>query len=354
MKKYNMTKEDNIFFAKRKIIDNIYKSANLEGIKVTLSDVVEFFNNLNTGKISVDNMLKLKGLKDAWDFVLNTIDEELTKFKKIIPSLTESMYIEEIKNSNTIGNVDKSLIYIHENNINEALKIIDKTDGNGRFGVGGKTYKELVREYINKLQSGRKINNKDNTYVEYLNTVVTNLSKTNEDKKRQKTHDIFVSIMIFVPIIISPILIGFNQTLIGILLMIICWGLLFIIGTNRRKNITKGFYKIKDAHTKFNIINVDNENTIKELYEDSALTFMAETSDRLLDFIYNWLNNENVLKSDSLNLYVFDGKLLKSVYDFCKVSNDIKFISIFNKDLDINEAKVLCQVVLVTSKTSDK
>ena len=268
------------------------------------------------------------------------IDEELTKFKKIIPSLTESMYIEEIKNSNTIGNVDKSLIYIHENNINEALKIIDKTDGNGRFGVGGKTYKELVREYINKLQSGRKINNKDNTYVEYLNTVVTNLSKTNEDKKRQKTHDIFVSIMIFVPIIISPILIGFNQTLIGILLMIICWGLLFIIGTNRRKNITKGFYKIKDAHTKFNIINVDNENTIKELYEDSALTFMAETSDRLLDFIYNWLNNENVLKSDSLNLYVFDGKLLKSVYDFCKVSNDIKFISIFNKDLDINEANI--------------
>lgn len=27
--KYNMTKEDNIFFAKRKLIDNLYKSANL-------------------------------------------------------------------------------------------------------------------------------------------------------------------------------------------------------------------------------------------------------------------------------------------------------------------------------------
>lgn len=33
--KYNMTKEDNIFFAKRKLVDNIYKSANLEGIAVT-------------------------------------------------------------------------------------------------------------------------------------------------------------------------------------------------------------------------------------------------------------------------------------------------------------------------------
>ncbi len=76
--KYNMTKEDNIFFAKRKLVDNIYKSANLEGIAVTFTDIYSFMNNVNTGNISVDDMLKLKGLKDAWEFVLNTIDEELT------------------------------------------------------------------------------------------------------------------------------------------------------------------------------------------------------------------------------------------------------------------------------------
>ena len=77
-RKYNITKEDNIFFAKRKLIDNLYKSANLEEIKITLEDVYCFVNNVNTGKISVDDMLKLKGLKDAWEYVLNTIDEELT------------------------------------------------------------------------------------------------------------------------------------------------------------------------------------------------------------------------------------------------------------------------------------
>ena len=42
--KYNMSLEDNIFFAKRKLVDNIYKSANLEGIAVT-------FRVLNTCKI---------------------------------------------------------------------------------------------------------------------------------------------------------------------------------------------------------------------------------------------------------------------------------------------------------------
>lgn len=75
--KYHMTKEENIFFAKRKLVDAIYKSANLEGIAVTFADTYAFMNNVNTGKISVDDMLKLKGLKDAWGMVLNTIDEPL-------------------------------------------------------------------------------------------------------------------------------------------------------------------------------------------------------------------------------------------------------------------------------------
>ena len=76
--KYNMSKQDNIFFAKRKLVDNIYKSANLEGIVVTFADVYAFMNNVNTGNISIDDMLKLKGLKDAWQLVLTTIDEALT------------------------------------------------------------------------------------------------------------------------------------------------------------------------------------------------------------------------------------------------------------------------------------
>ena len=76
--KYNMSLEDNIFFAKRKLVDNIYKSANLEGIAVTFADTYAFMNNVNTGNISVDDMLKLKGLKDGCEYVINHVNEELT------------------------------------------------------------------------------------------------------------------------------------------------------------------------------------------------------------------------------------------------------------------------------------
>ena len=96
--KYNMTKEDNIFFFLKKLVDNIYKSANLEGIAVTFADTYSFMNNVNNGKISIDDMLKLKGLKDAWEYTLNNIDCELTidYIKKIHFEICKGQNIEPL------------------------------------------------------------------------------------------------------------------------------------------------------------------------------------------------------------------------------------------------------------------
>lgn len=73
-----MTKEENIIYAKSKLQDNIYKSAKIEGINLNIKDVIDLLNNINNGNLSIMDTLKLKGLKDAWELVLNTIDEELT------------------------------------------------------------------------------------------------------------------------------------------------------------------------------------------------------------------------------------------------------------------------------------
>ena len=96
--KFSMPQEYNISFAKRMLVDSIYKSANLEGIAVTFADTVDFVNNVNNGKISVNDMLKLKGLKDAWEYVLNTIDEKLTidYIKKIHFQICKGQNIEPL------------------------------------------------------------------------------------------------------------------------------------------------------------------------------------------------------------------------------------------------------------------
>lgn len=103
--KYNMSVEDNIFFAKRKLIDNLYRSAVLEVIAVTIKDIIDFINNVNTGKISINDMLKLKGLKDAWEYVLDTVSDELTTdyIKKIHFQVCKGQNIEPLGEYRTKG-----------------------------------------------------------------------------------------------------------------------------------------------------------------------------------------------------------------------------------------------------------
>lgn len=72
-----MTQEDNIFFAKRKLVDNLYKSTRLKGLIL-----LNFINNVNNVGISVDDMFKLKGLKDAWQLVLSDVNIPLTNYIK--------------------------------------------------------------------------------------------------------------------------------------------------------------------------------------------------------------------------------------------------------------------------------
>lgn len=45
--KFQMSQEENIFLAKRFLVDAIYKSANLEGIAVTYANANDILNNVN-------------------------------------------------------------------------------------------------------------------------------------------------------------------------------------------------------------------------------------------------------------------------------------------------------------------
>ena len=75
--KYKMTMEQNIFVAKRNIVDYIWKSANLEGIKVTYPETQQLFDGGNIEHLRVDEIVTINNLKHAWQFVLNSINSEI-------------------------------------------------------------------------------------------------------------------------------------------------------------------------------------------------------------------------------------------------------------------------------------
>lgn len=52
--KYYMSTEENVLYAKRNIVDSIWKSANLEGILVTFSEAQAIYDGANVGYLRID------------------------------------------------------------------------------------------------------------------------------------------------------------------------------------------------------------------------------------------------------------------------------------------------------------
>lgn len=72
--KYQMTREQNIFVAKRNIVDYIWKSAKLEGLAVTYPDTEAIFNGMSVPGIKVSDIVAVNNLKHAWQLVLDNLD----------------------------------------------------------------------------------------------------------------------------------------------------------------------------------------------------------------------------------------------------------------------------------------
>lgn len=72
-----MTQEENIFFAKRNLVDTIWKSANLEGIAVTFPETQMIVDGFSIANKSLDEITAIVNLKRAWEYLFATINESV-------------------------------------------------------------------------------------------------------------------------------------------------------------------------------------------------------------------------------------------------------------------------------------
>ena len=75
--KYNITLKENIFIAKRMIIDIIWKSANLEGINITFPETYAIYEKAYLDKANISDVNTILNLKHAWQIVFSSIEEEI-------------------------------------------------------------------------------------------------------------------------------------------------------------------------------------------------------------------------------------------------------------------------------------
>ena len=72
--KFNLTVDENIFVAKRNIIDYIWKSARLEGLAVTFPETEAIYNGMGVANVPVNDIIAVNNLKHAWQFMFDTMD----------------------------------------------------------------------------------------------------------------------------------------------------------------------------------------------------------------------------------------------------------------------------------------
>ena len=63
--------EQNIDFAKRHLVDTIYKQAILEGVVTTFADTESIIEGGKVNNMTSEDILKIVNLKHAWEFILN-------------------------------------------------------------------------------------------------------------------------------------------------------------------------------------------------------------------------------------------------------------------------------------------
>lgn len=75
--KFNMTQEQNVFLAKRNIVDTIWKSALLEGIPITFPETQTIYDGGNIAHLGIDQLQIINNLKHAWKFCIMTINDNI-------------------------------------------------------------------------------------------------------------------------------------------------------------------------------------------------------------------------------------------------------------------------------------
>lgn len=75
--KFNLNVKQNIFLAKKTIVQNIYNSARLEGINVTFPETQTILDGINVANIALNDLETILNLRDAWNYLFRTVDKSL-------------------------------------------------------------------------------------------------------------------------------------------------------------------------------------------------------------------------------------------------------------------------------------
>lgn len=160
--------------------------------------------------------------------------------------------------------------------------------------------------------------------------------KNEKQLKRRQIRGYVVGALIGLLVLLPGIMSIWDKALLGLGILTLLYGIPIIFLLFRKQYIYSQFYKVKNPGEHLNLIKVKDRKELNALYENSALTFVAESDSELLVFIYNWLNNLEVLKDSDLNIYLTCVSELEETFG-CTMGFHSAVMCINLKELNIME-----------------
>ncbi len=196
--KYKMTLEQNIFLAKRNLVDNVYASARMEGINITFPQTKTILDGVNVNSLKIDDIQCVLNLRDAWKFVINNIKEQFNlefvcKVNEYVArneslewgtlrngrvEITGTQYIPEIPNKEDVEEDIKEIIKI-ENATQRAITYMLYGMRKQLFWDGNKRTSTIAANKI-MIENGAGIIKVPDEKLERFNELLTKYYDTNE------------------------------------------------------------------------------------------------------------------------------------------------------------------------------
>lgn len=76
--RFHLTPEQSLFLAKKKWDENVYCGMKMENRAVTFPQTQTLLNGVNVPNVQLDDIQAILNMRDAWKFLLGTVNEEVT------------------------------------------------------------------------------------------------------------------------------------------------------------------------------------------------------------------------------------------------------------------------------------
>lgn len=199
--KYNLTVEQNIFLAKRNLIDNIYANAKMEGLNITFPQTKTILEGINVPNLNIDEIQCVLNLRDAWKYVINNIDKDfdieyICKINELVArnesiswgtlrngsvQITGTDYIPDIPKEENVKKEIAKILQI-ENTTERAIEYMLYGMRSQLFWDGNKRTSTICANKI-MIENGNGIIKVPDNKLQEFNILLSNFYSTNEKEK---------------------------------------------------------------------------------------------------------------------------------------------------------------------------